>query len=122
MAKARERNFEWHYGDSFDDFLLRFTDKSGNPYSLAGYSARMDIKVAPDDDTAALSLTTSANDGLTLDTSAGTLLASASFAKMLSGSLDVGVKYYYQVQIQNTTTRRTVLTGRFITLDDIAEN
>lgn len=122
MAKARDYTANWHFGDSFDDIVVDVTQPDGTSLPLEGYSARMDIKVAPDSVSSSLSLTNAANDGITIDSVAGRVVVDATYTKMLSGTLAVDVKYYYQLQIQSATKRRTLVKGRFISLEDIAEN
>lgn len=122
MAKAIEHTLNWHYGDSFDDIVINVKNQDGTPVSLAGYAARMDIKVTPDAVTSVLTLTTSPNDGITIDATTGQVRCNATYTKMLSGNLAVDTIYHYQLQIQNDTVRRTLLGGRFVSLADIAEN
>lgn len=122
MAQAIDFTAYWHYGDSFDDIVIDVQNPDGSPMSLSGYVAIMDIRLEPDSATTSLSLTTNANDGITIDAATGQVRIDATFSKMLSGALAVDIKYHYQVQIKNSEKRRTLLKGRFVSLADIAEN
>lgn len=110
MSRVHEEKLVYHYGDTFDDYVIDYVDEAGVAIDLTGYTARMKIKLGA---TTALTLTSSTNDGITLDGAAGRLTFSGTPTKMKSGSLTGGNVYQYDLEVSLGSITKTLIKGEF---------
>ena len=116
MARVLTVNLVHQYGDTFDDYSVTWLNSSGTPINLTGYTATMRIKAKTGGgtgETTLLTLTSAANDGLTIDAPNGKITFSGTPTKMTSGTLAQGVKYVYDLQVASGSEKKTLIRGDF---------
>lgn len=108
MALAGVYNITADQGATFS-LLITWLDSDGDPVSLTGWTARMQVRASRYDTAAALELTTS-NGRITLGGAAGTIALAVAAADM--AALDHAL-YVYDLELVIGTTVERLLMGAF---------
>jgi hypothetical protein len=100
--------FAMEQGATFE-YTVQLTNDSGTAVNLTGYSAKMQVRLTPDSETALLSLT-SPSGGIVITPATGLITLTA--AASVTEDMPVG-KFYYDITITSGSYVDRVLEGFF---------
>lgn len=109
---------DYYFGDTLDDVRFAWEDAAGNPKSLVGFTAKMQIRDgfgAP----ALLTLADPTVSGLTIIADSGFVDITAPFVLMTGGLLEAGQLYNFDCQVTDGTDIYTLGAGDFVTHQEV---